>query len=921
MASPAYLMALVSGMTALQSRERDDESEIDSDGETTLDSISPSTTTTSRSGSSSAPIRTALNPSRLRKSGYSACGLQNTPEDRVLQVLQAPRQLPRPNILQWNCRSLRMRHADSHTFLLANKTYCLPSEHRLPGYVAYHSATACAESHCTATNCREAAHEPGCSKAAIYVRSGCAHSEVNLTGFSSPHMEEQQRFPPSAARARPFARRRRLPRAEEAKHEEPAARRCLAGAAQMQRERPSSPPLFRPLARKGSLAGVSRFEIEHELVDIPLIGGYRVNHRLNTAAVDTQSERSREALLAVRNPVGNRVYYYYTTQVANHATPGVCSETSISLARGDHFANRDPINILRATLRQLHSSHLRAQAPDAVYIRGVRVRVQHLDPRPSNVKDVALQPLIACRAATIGNCGGSHYTPSCTEHTRNVRTVVEKERNRSRAASQNLRSARRDANISAHAMSTTPKPHSRIPKPPPPRAATVPARRNTCHPPRADEPASNSDYLHRIISSKRAHTGDADERPLRGRTPGDYKRGPARAYPFHELRQRGRDARFSSLPLAPPSRKETSPRKGERDSPAKNAPPPPPPPRERTESPRPHASTSAPSPSPPRRAAEEPARTRKERETPARKRSPSAADEEEGFRERPRGRGQGNNFKKRTQTNTARPLTSPRNTNAPETTVLTVLGNLAAVTRFATQKELAHIPGLTACRVNHRLSTVAVDTNNEQSRDALLRGAHSAESEGTSVFLVFDGPEAPAAVNIAGVRCRVQTLPPRPLQCEHCGRFNHYTSACRSAPRCKNCGGEHVTTSCTEHTQRCANCGGSHHYSSPRCRQWRREKEIAAQARSQEVPLRVARQRYYNQPRPQPPPDRRLYSNVLRGPEIQRPIPAPRRLPPEPRAKTATAAASPPPIQAVTAVLQQAAQALQEAVALLHNGL
>ncbi|KAH9375512.1 hypothetical protein HPB48_022116 [Haemaphysalis longicornis] len=491
----------------------------------------------------------------------------------------------------------------------------------------------------------------------------------------------------------------------------------------------------------------------------------------------------------------------------------------------------------------------------------------------------------------------------------------------------------------------------------------------------------------RIIPSKRAHTGDPDERPLSGRTPGVCKRCPTRAHQFHELRQRGRsssrrrrpggcrrsaaenatswrrkralprphcccsavaaaaarhlahrrrrqpspsplEARFS--PPSPPRKaaKKPSPRKGEHGSPAKNAPSPPP--RERTQSPRPHARTSAPSPSPPRRAAEEPARTGKECEPPEksappppppRERSPPADEDDDGFRERPRGRGQGNNYKKKNQNNSARSPTSPRKTNAPGTTTLTVLfrplgrrGNLAGLTRFATQKELANIPGLTACRVNHRLSTVAVDTNDEKSRDALLRvstlcgirvnaqparGTRNARGvrrdidlpgdindiisnqtespvpiahatrRGTSVFIVFDGPEAPAAVNIAGVRCRVQTLPPRPLQCENCGRFNHYTSACRSAPRCKNCGGEHVTTSCTEHTQRCANCGGSHHYSSPRCRQWRREKEIAAQAASQEVPLRVARQRYFNQPRPQPPPERRLYSNVLRAPETQ----------------------------------------------------
>ncbi|KAH9382735.1 hypothetical protein HPB48_023291 [Haemaphysalis longicornis] len=313
--------------------------------------------------------------------------------------------------------------------------------------------------------------------------------------------------------------------------------------------------LFRPLARKGSLAGVSRFEIEHELVDIPLIGGYRVNHRLNTAAVDTQSERSREALLAVRTLCGIEVRAQVAQNTRN--ARGVLRDIDLPGSETEIISLIEtPINILRATLRRssMFVTFEGPQAPDAVYIRGVRVRVQHLDPRPIQCERCGRFNHLtsACRSGPrCGNCGGSHYTPSCTEHTQKCANCGGKHHfsspkcrlwRRERAIVTRLphricRSARRDANISAHAMSTTPKPHSRTPKPPPPRAATArPCRHRAqppahpfCLPPPLRPPPANP---HRPASPPSKCLGPA---PLHGRRRAE--RGDRDAPTWQQLQQ------------------------------------------------------------------------------------------------------------------------------------------------------------------------------------------------------------------------------------------------------------------------------------------------------------------------------------------------------------------------------------------------
>lgn len=275
--------------------------------------------------------------------------------------------------------------------------------------------------------------------------------------------------------------------------------------------------------------------------------------------------------------------------------------------------------------------------------------------------------------------------------------------------------------------------------------------------------------------------------------------------------------------------------------------------------------------------------------------------------------------------------------------------NLAGVNRFGIGDELEHIPNITAIRVNHRLNTAAVDTTNERSRDALLathtlcgvevraqlaRGVKNARGvlrdidlpgdaadivkkintpipilqatrRDASLFVTFDGPEAPEYVTIANVRIRVQRLAPRPIQCDNCGRFNHYTSTCRSAPRCKNCSGQHVTNSCTEHTQKCANCGGAHHYSSPRCRLWKREQQIATKAARQELPPSEARRQFFrantNSARAG-----RSYSEALQSSQ--------------PRRQTPAITSAVPSGQNIATALAEAAKALNAAIALLQHG-
>ncbi|KAH9364927.1 hypothetical protein HPB48_022860 [Haemaphysalis longicornis] len=174
--------------------------------------------------------------------------------------------------------------------------------------------------------------------------------------------------PPSAARAGGPARRRWLAQAERAQNTNPANGAQANGVA-------VTSILFRPIGRGANLTGISRFEIDAELTQIPLISGYRVNHRLNTAAVDTQSERSREALLAVRSLCGVAVRASVAQNSRN--ARGVLRDIDLPGSAEDIMGTAEtPIPIIRATLRgnSMFLTFAGPQVPDAVYIRGVRVR-------------------------------------------------------------------------------------------------------------------------------------------------------------------------------------------------------------------------------------------------------------------------------------------------------------------------------------------------------------------------------------------------------------------------------------------------------------------------------------------------------------------------------------------------------------------
>lgn len=108
------------------------------------------------------------------------------------------RKQTRPTILQWNCNSLRRRHAELYETLLTQQqydilclqeTYTRPDECRLPGYVAYCSATECKNNNCLLACCYDTTHEPGRARAAIYVRRSLPHALVDLSSFQSDFLE------------------------------------------------------------------------------------------------------------------------------------------------------------------------------------------------------------------------------------------------------------------------------------------------------------------------------------------------------------------------------------------------------------------------------------------------------------------------------------------------------------------------------------------------------------------------------------------------------------------------------------------------------------------------------------------------------------------------------------------------------------
>ncbi|KAK8766157.1 hypothetical protein V5799_007062 [Amblyomma americanum] len=111
--------------------------------------------------------------------------------------MASERNVPRPRIRQWNCRSLRRRHAelvqllpriDCDVFAL-QETHVRAEEIKIPGYIGYSGPTSCAASSCSAVPCYDAAHRTGAPRTAIYVRTSLPHVVVSVGDLVSDAVE------------------------------------------------------------------------------------------------------------------------------------------------------------------------------------------------------------------------------------------------------------------------------------------------------------------------------------------------------------------------------------------------------------------------------------------------------------------------------------------------------------------------------------------------------------------------------------------------------------------------------------------------------------------------------------------------------------------------------------------------------------
>ncbi|XP_070395457.1 uncharacterized protein [Dermacentor albipictus] len=101
-------------------------------------------------------------------------------------IMASPTADCRPRILQWNCNSLRRRHAElaeqlplhDYDVLAFQETYARAEEVSLPGYIGYSSPTECRRDDCDAAPCTDAAHPPGSPRAAVYVRVSLPHALI-----------------------------------------------------------------------------------------------------------------------------------------------------------------------------------------------------------------------------------------------------------------------------------------------------------------------------------------------------------------------------------------------------------------------------------------------------------------------------------------------------------------------------------------------------------------------------------------------------------------------------------------------------------------------------------------------------------------------------------------------------------------------
>ncbi|KAK8775133.1 hypothetical protein V5799_031522, partial [Amblyomma americanum] len=103
-------------------------------------------------------------------------------------MANTPQLVPRPRVLQWNCRALRPRLSELHDrlqleeydVLALQEVYLQREKLHLPGYIGYGSRSSCQQSSCRADPCLEDSHPPGPSRAAIFVRRTLAQAEILL---------------------------------------------------------------------------------------------------------------------------------------------------------------------------------------------------------------------------------------------------------------------------------------------------------------------------------------------------------------------------------------------------------------------------------------------------------------------------------------------------------------------------------------------------------------------------------------------------------------------------------------------------------------------------------------------------------------------------------------------------------------------
>lgn len=112
-------------------------------------------------------------------------------------MASSPHHRPRPRILQWNCRSLRRRHAElaehrslrDFDILALQETRARAEDLSLRGFIGYSGPAVCAENSCSDVPCTDADHAPGAPRTALYVRASIAHACISCERFCDDDVE------------------------------------------------------------------------------------------------------------------------------------------------------------------------------------------------------------------------------------------------------------------------------------------------------------------------------------------------------------------------------------------------------------------------------------------------------------------------------------------------------------------------------------------------------------------------------------------------------------------------------------------------------------------------------------------------------------------------------------------------------------